>query len=221
MKTRMKAQLAFNCIFLLLFTHSINAQKTFFGITKPDWEHNSAFAILKAGDRFSGSDAVIIDEKAEFYFFSRKNEKVKKRLLVKINTEKGVAEFENFRLPESFDFAKDAHYYKQGRNAKIKTPFIYDFRVISLAARKFTGGSWHDVVLDYKYETEKYVGRTGVFIKDETLKFMLKDLMPGDVIDLMYEMEFDSDYGNNIFYFHSKYPKLLCETVLFIKLIAT
>ncbi len=190
---------------------STKAQKTYFGEEEIKWESNKAISIPTNARAYLSSDLLVLDEKTQFYFYATNNEKVVKNTVIKINTKKGLELLKAFKLPESFDYAYDACFFKQGRTARIKAPFISDFRVLKLAARKLLNNRWIPVVLDHRYETVRWTGSSGKFLEDDMMVFTFESVSVGDVIEIQYELQFNSGYGSNLFYFNGPYPKLNCE----------
>jgi hypothetical protein len=200
-------------LFLLIFILPgiYSAQKTYFGDEPIIWGTNTRPEIPDAYQNYLNSDLVILDDHAQFYFYARDNERLGRNILIKINNEAGLEKIQNLKLPESFDPAFDANLFKQGRRARIKTPFIREFTVSKLAARKFSKGKWTDVPLKHTYETIRWIKFTGEFMNEDISIFRFFDLAVGDVLEIYYESVFMSDYGSNLFYFHSAYPKLKCK----------
>ena len=198
----------------LAFTITLSAQKTFFGEIPVKWEEYETPAIPKDLDKYEASDLVIISDQTEFYFYGTNNEKLVRNVTVKINSAKGLEKINTLKLPESFDQAYDA-LYKQGRNARIKTPFIQQYQVNTFSCRKFSKNRWTPVTFDLKYEKIRWVKASGdfagEFINEDLNVFQLQNISAGDVVQIVYESSFNSDYGNNLFYFNSEIPKLLCE----------
>lgn len=204
-------------VFLLLLTHTFNAQKKIFGDGKISWENNKPDVLSANDSKYEKNDLVILDDKTDFYFYASYNEKVVRDITFKISTEKGKEIIENFSLPESFDYALDACFYKQGRNSRIKIPFISDFNLKSLVARKFENGKWTALEFDYKYVPVNWISGSGEYLKDDAIIFKFLGLKAGDIVEIKYELQFDSGYGSNVFYLNSKYPKINCEYNFYYK----
>jgi hypothetical protein len=196
------------CLFSVV---QCKAQKFYFGDEPFQWESDTAVSVSAAGEKFLQADLLILNDYTRFYFYDKSNETLSKNIIVKINNSAGLAAIQTLKLPESFDVAHDAAYYKQGRRAKIKIPFLSEFKLVKLGARKFVRGKWTPVPLDYNYEQLRWVGSTGRFLDEDIPVFNFKNLQVGDILEIGYELQFNSDYGNNLFYFHSKYPKLNCQ----------
>src|SRR6218665_1360392 len=205
-----KRNFGFLVLFFLILNHIAPAQKVF-GDKEVQWESGSPPLIPATVNKYPNAGLVILDEAVQFHFYGRNNEKVVKRVLVKVQNEEGLAALQRFVLPESFDYAYDACFYKQGRQARIKTPYIVDSKPRSLAARKFTNGRWSFPELDYKYERVKWISSNGEFKEEDITVFKFKGLQVEDIVEIQYELEFNSNYGSNLFYFNSIYPKLSCE----------
>ncbi len=198
-------------LLFILLSGTYIAQKTYFGAEPVIWGTNSRPEIPESYQNYLSSDLVILDDHTQFYFYARDNERLVRNILIKINNEAGLEKIQSLKLPESFDPAFDASLFKQGRRARIKIPFIHEFNVNKLAARKFSKGKWTDVPLQNSYETIRWIKSTGEFINEDINIFRFFDLSVGDVLEIYYESFFSSDYGTNLFYFHSIYPKLKCE----------
>lgn len=152
-------------------------------------------------------DLVILNERIDFDFYSYANEYLSKRVILKINTDEGLKQIKSMSYPESFDEGYDASFIKQGRKSKIKDPFIYSYKLITFMARKLGDKGWE--ALNYKatYESYKRIASSGEFIPDERTKIELSGIALGDIIEYYYKCEFIANYGTNIFYFASKFPK--------------
>jgi hypothetical protein len=165
-------------------------------------------------EQYNNYDLVIINDETNFSFYSSNDEKIIRNITFKINSEKGLEQLSRYTLPESFDQAYDAHYHKQGRAARIKSPFIYEYTLLKYGARKLANKKWVDVVFDLRYEKIRWVrgagASAGEFLDEDLSVFNLQDLAVGDVVQIVYEAAFNSNYGNNLFYFHSVYPKIEC-----------
>jgi hypothetical protein len=200
-------------LLLVVANYFFLAQKTYFGEEPVRWERRPLTHFPENLSEYTSADIVILEDSTEFYFFSTKSERLVRHLVLKINNQKGVEALARYSLPESFDVANDAFYYRQGRQTRIKSPFIREFRISQLGGRRLTSGIWSDLKFDYRYEDIRWIGNTGKFIDDQLVVFEWKDVRAGDVIEIMYELEFNSHYGSNIFYFYSKYPKLHCQYI--------
>lgn len=154
---------------------------------------------------------VIINEITDFHFYSSNNEMIEKNVLYKINDTKGKEKLQSFKLPESFDIGYDANKYRQGKQSKIKIPFIDEYKVVSFTARKFSNGQWIAVPFKLKYETIRWVRNSGEFIDDQYFNFQLQNIDVGDFVEIHYKAEFVANYGSNLFYFNSEIPKVKCE----------
>jgi hypothetical protein len=194
----------------LIFGHIIYAQKVF-GDKEISWQSSKPPVIPATIETYSMADLVILDEAVRFHFYARNNEKIVKRVMLKIQNEDGLAALQRYVLPETFDYAYDACLYKQGRRARIKTPYILDSELRSLAARRYANGRWSFLELDYKYEPVKWISGTGEFKEEDITVFKFKGLQVDDIVEIQYELEFNANYGSNLFYFNSVYPKLNCE----------
>jgi hypothetical protein len=57
----------------------------------------------------------------------------------------------------------------------------------------------------------------GEFINEEINVFEFQNLAVGDIVEIFYESSFNANYGSNLFYFNSIYPKLKCEYTFIYK----
>ncbi|MBL7931210.1 MAG: hypothetical protein JNL60_04895 [Bacteroidia bacterium] len=205
-------KIAFIAFFCFVSSY-ILCQNTYFGENPVKWD-NKPFLEPQGINTYSGSAIVILSDKCEFHFYEQNNEKITRRLLLKINTDEGKKEIETLKLPESFDKGFDCS-VKQGKQSKIKTPYIYDYRILKLGARKFSSQKWTPLLLESKYEPIKWVqvsgDDAGRFITDQLRIFNFKDLAVGDIIEIYYEATFEANYGSNLFYLNDYYPKLKCN----------
>jgi hypothetical protein len=186
------------------------AQSVFFGDDQVRWATNSV-PEFPADMKSLNADLIVLQEGTEFYFYSVTNEKVLRNIVVKVNTEKGLEQLKNFILPESLDPAYDFHLYKQGRRTRTKSPYIREFKVNSFAARKYAHGKWTNLVFKTTYEQFKWISWEGKFIQDEVSNYQFSGIAVGDIVEIYYDASFNSNYGNNLFYFNSQYPKAKCE----------
>jgi hypothetical protein len=205
--------LAICCINLLCFFRS-SAQTTYYGEEPVKWATARPIKLPADYSKYENEDIVILNDIIEFHFYSQKNEKVVRNVILKINTAKGLMMMSSFKLPESFDPAFDSH-FKQGRKSRIKTPYINEFSIKSFAARKFSEIKWAEVPFKLTYEKLRWVRPrgdfAGEFVDGELKVFNFQRLEVGDIVELYYETTFEANYGSNLFYFNSSYPKLYCE----------
>ena len=112
--------------FLFLFFINIFnclSQSYFFGEGPVNWELRKPFEMPPEVEKYSGSDLVILSDLTEVFFYSSTNEKLTRSIKYKINTQKGLEELKHYRMPESFDYAMDNEFHKQGRRSRIKIPY--------------------------------------------------------------------------------------------------
>lgn len=211
-----KVSRVFSYVSFLIYLLSpvLKAQKTYFGDNPIAWDNYSAIRLPAAFEKFATNDLVYLSDETSFSFYSSANEKLSRHLLIKINTAKGLEKIQALTLPESFDPAYDAR-LKQGRGANATYPFILDYNLQSFAARKYSNLHWAEIEFDLKYKpikwSRKFGDQAGELVKDELYLFQLKGLRVGDVLEVYYEANFISDYGSNLFYLNSFYPKLNSE----------
>lgn len=215
-----KTSLSFTFIFLIL---NLFSQKTYYGDVPVSWEKYPAVISSPELEKYGESDLVIINDETEFSFYSSDNERITRNITFKINSEKGLEGLKNYTLPESFDPAYDGNYYKQGRLAKIKTPFIKEYTIRKFSARKYSSKKWKDVPFNIKYEKIRWIKSSGdlagEFANEELNVFQMQELAVGDIVQVVYEASFNSNYGNNLFYFNSHYPKLQAEYTFIYKVL--
>lgn len=203
-------------IFLqLILAGEVFSQKTYYGDEPLSWADTKPITLPSSIGKYQSADLVILNDQVEFYFYGSNNEKVFRSITFKINTETGLQILSTYRLPESFDRGFDLHMNKQGRAARIKVPLTNEYTVKKLGARKFAHNRWSDVPFKLKYERTRWVRSggdfAGEFADEDYPLFQFENLAIGDVVQLYYEATFNSNYGNNLFYFNSVYPKLECE----------
>jgi len=201
-------------LILVLVAGNVSGQKTFFGEAPVSWEEYPAPSIPEDLSKYEVPGLVIINDQTEFYFYGARNEKLVRNITYKINTAKGLETSGTLKLPESFDQAYDAG-FKQGRYARIKAPFIREYAVTKFSARKFSRNRWTVIPFELKYEKIRWIKSSGdfagEFMNEDLSVFRMQGLEAGDIVQVVYEATFNSDYGNNLFYFNSAYPKLNCE----------
>ncbi|MES2681620.1 MAG: hypothetical protein V4635_17120 [Bacteroidota bacterium] len=195
----------------LFFAADLIAQKNFFGEEPVLWESNKPYVIPAEYENYLRSDVVVLEDHTSFYFYSSTNERLVRKIVLRINNKNGLEAAGNHKLPESFDRAYDAHLFKQGRQARIGTPFISEYHINHFAARKFAAGKWSEVPFKLKYETIRWIKSSGEFADDQVSTFQLQNLSIGDIVEIYYDAAFNSNYGSNLFYFNGRYPKLKVE----------
>lgn len=206
---------AFNkrLIVVCLATHFFSqlCGQGYFGAGPVKWENNNSYKISPEAGKYDQYDVVILSEVTEFHFYANNNEKVLRNVKYKINTAEGLKILKDFKTPESFDPACDEALFCQGRRSRIKTPFIQEYKLTTFAARKFSAGRWSNVRVSDKYERIRWINGNGEFVDEDLTIMHLGGLAVGDVLEIYYEASFSVNYGTNLFYFHSRWPKLDCE----------
>lgn len=185
--------------------------QTWFGEGPINWESKKPYVVSTEALRYKDYDLVVLEEATEFHFYGTNNEKVVRSAKFLINTKRGADILKDFRTPESFDIASDECLSVQGRRARIKIPFLQDYQLVTFAARKFANGHWANISVKDHYETYHWIKSTGEFVNDEEIIMHMGGLMPGDVVEIYYAAGFNAEYGSNLFYFNSRWPKLKCE----------
>ncbi|MBX3162969.1 MAG: hypothetical protein KF900_00695 [Bacteroidetes bacterium] len=201
----------------LFYGMSVYPQSSFFKKKTVDWNKFDSIEIPHDFEKYKNSDIVFIDDKTDFRFIYGGNQgvrselgfnKITRLITLRINTEKGLQELSNFKLPESFDMAFTSYFVKQGRQSRIKTPFIIDDKIEQFSARKYVAGEWQQMQFKDRYEQVKWTKHDGEFLNDEITVLQLQNLKVGDVVQIYYNASFRGSYYSNLFYFYSKYPKL-------------
>src|SRR5690606_29184884 len=114
----------------LFYGMSVYPQSSFFKKKTVDWNKFDSIEIPHDFEKYKNSDIVFIDDKTDFRIMYGGNQGVRSELgfntitrliTLRINTEKGLQELSNFKLPESFDMAFTSYFVKQGRQSRIKT----------------------------------------------------------------------------------------------------
>jgi hypothetical protein len=201
-----------------IFCHYVSfAQDKLIGELPISWPAHAISEIQKNAESDNNSDLVILNEQTDIFFYAANNEKIIKTILIKINSDEGLQKIQNYKLPESFDESNDANLFKQGRQSKIKTPFITEYTVTRFGGRKLQNHVWQDLSFKQSFEKLRWIRSNGEFMDDEMTKFALQGLKTGDVIELFYEAKFNSNYGSNLFYLQSSVPKINCDYTFIYK----
>ena len=136
-------------LLILILNQAFLSQTTSFG-DEVKWTTNA----VPVDAHIYKNDLVVLDEYTQFSFYpanpdpmgrinlTDEGEFLKRNVIFKVNSEKGLETLKNFKLPESFDPALDIYQNKQGRKARIKTPYTDQFKVQRFAGRKFSNGKW-------------------------------------------------------------------------------
>ncbi len=198
-------------LFVFVFFQGCILAQSWFGEGPVNWENKKPYVVSTEATRYKDNDLVILEDATEFHFMATNNEKVVRNVKYLINTKKGADLLKDFHTPESFDLAADECLYAQGRRSRIKIPFLKEYRLVTFAARKFANGHWANINVKDRYETYRWIKSTGEFVNDETVIMHMGGLMPGDVVEIYYVAAFNAEYGSNLFYFNSRWPKLKCE----------
>jgi len=212
MNPHRKIKILLHCI--CLFSLNTFSQKTFFGEAPVKWQNYGPPNTSLNTEKYINADLVILNDEAEFSFYSVENEKITRNITFRINTEKGLDKLKTYRLPESFDEGYDGSYFRQGRLSKIKSPYISEFTTQKFSARKYSNNRWSDVPFDLRYEKIRWIRSSGdfagEFINEDRTAFSFRDIAVGDLVQVVYEATFNKSYGNNLIYFHSSFHKVHC-----------
>ena len=201
---------------LILFLMSAGAsplfaQSGYLGDGPVKWENNLAPKVPSPSDSINNNDLIVLEEVTDFYFFGSLNEKIIRNVKFKINNEKGLLYLKHFRLPESFDQAFDAYLNQQGRRSETKLPMVREFAMNEFAARHYSHNKWYPVSLKETYNQSKRIRANGEFEVVDVPVVHMSGISVGDVVEIYYEVTFNSYYGSNAFYLTGPYPKLICE----------
>jgi hypothetical protein len=197
--------------FLVTLSAAMQAQNYLFGEGTVKWDLRKPYVMPPEAANYATSDLVILSDEVEFYFYTINSEKITRNIKYKVNTQKGLDDLKHYEMPESFDYGFDSELYKQSRQARIKIPQMTDYSVKIFAARKFSHERWSNVTVKDHYERLRWIKPSGEFGDEDMLILNLGTIAVGDVVEIYYEATFNSQYGNNIFYFNGRYPKLKCE----------
>src|SRR5688572_3248045 len=91
-QTMKKNKFLGNLLFSLccFFSTSLSAQSTYFGETPVKWDNTTAVKEPSELTTYSASPLVILSDKTEFHFYAQNNERITRRLLLKINSDEGL-----------------------------------------------------------------------------------------------------------------------------------
>lgn len=184
-----------------------------FDSEKVGWDHtpikyNNAVIPIE----FIFNDIVAIYDKAVFGFNEYSNKTLKRTVLLKIINESGLKSLTSVSLPESFDIAENSEFFQQGRLSKIKIPFVQSYYLQYFIARVIKpNGKVINLKPEQTYETFRWIKPTGEYINDNISIFSFKNLSVGDLLEYSYEVEYKPNYGGNMIYLSSKWPKINVE----------
>ena len=186
-----------------------------------EWEHPPVrYDSIAIPDQFKSNGVVIIDEKVNFRFTEFSKKEIRKNVLLKITNEEGLKAFHSVSLPESFDIGENEELRQQGRQSKIKIPFIKTFSVKYFIARIIKpNGKVIEAHPKYSSTRIKWIKPTGQeitvdagkYIEDIVNNYSFTELEVGDLVEYSYNAEYGPNYGSDIFYFSSTYPKVNVE----------
>ncbi|MGZ3898966.1 MAG: hypothetical protein ACXVNQ_01470 [Bacteroidia bacterium] len=173
------------------------------------WNHPAVkYKSVNIPSEFLNSDVVIIDDKAEFNFNFSSTKILQKTTLLKILNEEGLKS-SAVLLPESFDIAENAELRQQGRLSKNKIPFIQSFNTDYFLARIIKpNGKIVDVEPKYTSSKIRWIKPTGEFADDYVNKYTFNGLEVGDLLEYTYTSRYKPNYGSDILYLSSKWPKM-------------
>ncbi len=196
-------------LLILFIGHGQSPQ---FGSGKSRWLTFQRDSLKAASKRFPSEDLVVLYDYITVDLRGIGAHKLQKNSVIKINTLNGIEKLKNIHLPESFDFYDNTR-FERGKN-KFSTPYIKEYKLITFDVRFITELSESPVAFDHHMERLKRVSGNGEYFQDQSYRFEMKDLEPGDVIEISYEASFEDSYLENIFYFNSDIAKVYCEYVV-------
>lgn len=162
------------------------------------------FSYNAVPDSLKNEDAVILNEQ-----LTVTDSKIRRRVVVKIQTEAALQEFKIIQLPENFDLTNSPNWYLQGRFKGRKDPFIYAFKISYFAARVIKPNKKHnEQPLKFKSEKVCWIDWDGTRVYDYLHNFDIEELEVGDILDYTYEANVDWNFNQNVIHPNSKYPKL-------------
>jgi hypothetical protein len=173
------------------------------------WDHYPIkYNDIKVPSRFEKEDIVILREDVKFNFTFLYEKTLQKTVIIKILSDKGANSLDSLILPESFDIAENEELMTLGRAAKRKIPFIKKYDIKCFMARKITPHGAEKIEPHYHADQVRWIKENGEFIDDYKNRYSFKGLKKGDILEYSYEVGFYPNYGNDIFYLSSKWPKL-------------
>ncbi|MGZ3883244.1 MAG: hypothetical protein ACXVPQ_00705 [Bacteroidia bacterium] len=189
-------------LFLLLLPFFISAQ-SFPLQDEFAWDDN--FVNYKPlPDSLKTADAVILREQLDIG-----STYIKRRVAVKINSEKALNEFSSLQLPENFDLTNYPHLNKQGRFKNRKDPFIYSYKIQYFAARVIKNNKKIiDVKPKHQAKKVMWINLHGDHFYDYISDLEIGRLEAGDILEYTYKAYVDWRGGQSVIYPNSVYPKL-------------
>jgi hypothetical protein len=209
----MKVKLKYLLI-LLLADQLLFCQDSFFG-EEVKWTTQA----VPVDTKIFQDSIVILDEMTVFDFFpfsprpdgSSINadipEKVRRNVIFKINSKIGAEIMSRSPFPESFDPAYDGSTDDKSIFQRASIPYVQNFKMTRFAARKFASNKWTTVKFKTRYRDRIWEGKWGYEENQQSIWFLLEDVKKGDIVEIYYEAEFSQEYGSNIYYFNSAFPK--------------
>jgi hypothetical protein len=199
-------RLIYSAFAFLFLINSVRAQSN---DEECKWDHPPIkYSDIKIPAGFEKEDVVIVKEDIMFNFTSVSEKTLKKTITIKILSDKGAVCLDSLILPESFDIAENEELMTMGRASKRKIPFIKKYSIKCFMARKITPRGAEKTEPHYHADQVRWIKETGEFIEDYKNRYSFKGLSKGDVLEYSYEATFYPNYGNDVFYFNSKWPKL-------------
>jgi hypothetical protein len=194
------------CLFLFaLISNTLSAQ-----IVTTEWDHVPVkYNKVLVPDQFKNSDAVIISDNIESDLTDHSTKMFQRTVVVKIQSEAGLEQFNSVSLPEVFDFAENKELWQQGRASKIKIPFLHTSHVLYFIARIIRpNGKIINLSPKDTYSKAKRISTSGEYFEDDVTTFSFKDLKVNDLLEYSYKIDYKPSYGNDVLYLASPFPKL-------------
>ncbi|MCH8330375.1 MAG: hypothetical protein IH946_03190 [Bacteroidetes bacterium] len=205
-------------ILLLLFiTASTIAQNVKFRKREVNWELYPENHSVKLNPKYKNEDAVILYEDSEIsvhgegvdynYYGGDVFTKFFSRVFIKFNTNKGIKIYNRFVLPASFDPLTDYIDVPYHRKHQYDRPKLYDMEITFFGARIYRkDGSvefakWHDAIAEEAFMLDTRRIRAFSHI------FKLKDIQPGDIVEVVYHYWVPYRFYANRFFMHGKLLK--------------
>ena len=173
--------------------------------------------IIEVDEQFLHEDAIILNEENSIKVFGVKSEFItvnfQKRLRIKYLTQTGIDNYSTFTLPESFDPLYDFRYASLlNKQNSFYGPKYFDTKVIWFAARVIKkNGSVVDAIIKDQILKDTVIYNKK-FYRSFFYQFSIKELEPGDELEVHYNTEIPYDpnwfrFNSNRIFFHGSIPK--------------
>lgn len=205
----MRAILSSVQICLLLCPVSGIGQATRLSPQSVEWRRHDMRHLPPAPD--TTGPLSVFGEHTRFEFYSVRDGRVRRSVLLRINNARGSDDLGNFSLPESFNEGYDATAYFPAAYSGPPVPYIMEYKAIQFCVRRYSGGRWTEIPLTTRYESFTRIRGGGDIIKDQRQLFFIPALRVGDTLELYYEAVFVSSYGSNLFFLPGRSAKAVCD----------